>query len=300
MKYRIQIILLVAVLSGFGWMSCDKIDQPLVIIDQQNIPVNITDTLYFVDSVVVTQKQVLLEDFTGHLCVNCPEAAIMAHEFAASLDHKLIIYSVHAGYFATPDTNSASLYKDDLTSETGEELYTDFQVFVNPNALINRVKFGGAVQVNPDNWQSAVNAELEKPNTASIALVNAYYPNLNTLRIQVKSRFTSQLEGKFKLCVYIAEDSIVSPQKNNNPAVGPSPDWEDYIHRNVLRGSVNTTYGEYFSADGTIAANEIYTKEYFYEINPNWVTSRCNIVAFLLNEETKEIHQVAECGIKTE
>jgi hypothetical protein len=68
----------------------------------------------------------------------------------------------------------------------------------------------------------------------------------------------------------------------------------------VLRGSVNTTYGEYFSADGTIVANEIYTKEYFYEINPNWVANHCNIVAFLLNEETKEIHQVAECEIKTE
>lgn len=300
MKYRISIVLLISVLSGFGWMACDKIDQPLVIIDQQNIPVNITDTLYFVDSVVVTQKQVLLEDFTGHLCVNCPEAAIMAHELAASLDHKLIIYSVHAGYYATPDTNSASLYKDDLTSETGEKLYTDFEVFVNPNALINRVKHGGAVQVNPDNWQTAVNSELDKPNTASISLINAYYPNLNTVRIQVKSKFASALEGKFRLCVYIAEDSIVSPQKNNNPAVGPSPDWEDYIHRNVLRGAINTTYGEYFSADGTILANEIYTKEYFYEISPNWVASRCNIVAFLLNEETKEIHQVAECEIKTE
>jgi len=300
MKYRISIVLLISVLSGFVWMACDKIDQPLVIVDQQNIPVNISDTVYFVDSVVVTEKQVLLEDFTGHLCVNCPEAAIMAHELAASLDHKLIIYSVHAGYYATPDPNPASLYTDDLTSETGEALYADFQVFVNPNALIDRVKHGGAVQVNPDNWQTAVNSELEKPNTANISLINAYYPNLNTVRIQVKSKFTTPLEGKFRLCVYIAEDSIVSPQKNNNPAVGPSPDWEDYIHRNVLRGSVNTTYGEYFSDDGTIVANEIYAKEYFYEINPNWVASRCNIVAFLLNEETKEIHQVAECEIKTE
>jgi thiol-disulfide isomerase/thioredoxin len=300
MKYRIQIILLISVLSGFVWMACDKIDQPLVIVDQQNIPVNISDTVYFVDSVVVTEKQVLLEDFTGHLCVNCPEAAIMAHELAASLDHKLIIYSVHAGYYATPDPNPASLYTDDLTSETGEALYADFQVFVNPNALIDRVKHGGAVQVNPDNWQTAVNSELGKPNTANISLINAYYPNLNTVRIQVKSKFTTPLEGKFRLCVYIAEDSIVSPQKNNNPAVGPSPDWEDYIHRNVLRGAINTTYGEYFSADGTIAANEIYPKEYFYEINPNWVANHCNIVAFLLNEETKEIHQVAECEIKTE
>ena len=300
MKYKNSIILLIFVLSGFGWMACDKIDKPLLVIDKQDIPVNLTDTVYFIDSVNVTEKQVLLEDFTGHLCVNCPEAAIMAHEFAATLDHKLIIYSVHAGYYATPDPNPASLYTDDLTSVTGEELYNAFQVFVNPNALINRVKFGGAVQLNPDNWQSAVNFELAKPNVANLSLKNAFYPNLNTLRIQVKTEFTEQLSGVFKLCVYIAEDSIVSPQKNNNPDVGPSPDWEDYVHRNLLRGAVNTTFGENISASGTIEANKIYAKEYFYVIDPAWVTKHCNIIAFVYNEESKEILQSAECGLKTE
>jgi hypothetical protein len=300
MKYKNSIILLIFVLSGFGWMACDKIDKPLLVIDKQDIPVNLTDTVYFIDSVNVTEKQVLLEDFTGHLCVNCPEAAIMAHEFAATLDHKLIIYSVHAGYYATPDPNPASLYTDDLTSVTGEELYNAFQVFVNPNALINRVKFGGAVQLNPDNWQSAVNFELAKPNIANLSLKNAFYPNLNTLRIQVNAEFTEQLSGIFKLCVYIAEDSIVSPQKNNNPEVGPSPDWEDYVHRNLLRGAVNTTFGENISAAGTIEANKVYAKEYFYVIDPAWVTKRCNIIAFVYNEESKEILQAAECGLKTE
>ncbi len=300
MKYKNSIILLIFVLSGFGWIACDKIDKPIVIIDKQNIPINISDTLYFIDSVIVTEKQVLLEDFTGHLCVNCPEAAIMAHELAASLEPKLIIYSVHAGYYATPDTNSASLYKDDLTSETGEMLYTDFQVFVNPNALINRVKHGGAVQVNPDNWQTAVNSELAKPNVANLSLKNAFYPNLNILRIQVNAEFTEQLSGKFKLCVYIAEDSIVSAQKNNNLDIGPSPDWEDYLHRNVLRDAVNTTYGEFFSPDSTIVANEVYAKEYFYQIDSAWVKKRCNTIAFLYNEESKEILQAAECGVKIE
>jgi hypothetical protein len=300
MQYKNSIILLIFVLSGFGWMACDKIDKPLLVIDKQDIPVNLTDTVYFIDSVNVTEKQVLLEDFTGHLCVNCPEAALTAHELAATLDPKLIIYSVHAGYYATPDPNPASLYTDDLTSVTGEELYNAFQVFVNPNALINRVKFGGAVQLNPDNWQSAVNFELAKPNIANLSLKNAFYPNLNTLRIQVNAEFTEQLSGIFKLCVYIAEDSIVSPQKNNNPDVGPSPDWEDYVHRNLLRGAVNTTFGENISAAGTIEANKVYAKEYFYVIDPAWVTKHCNIIAFVYNEESKEILQAAECGLKTE
>ena len=63
MKYRISIVLLISVLSGFVWMACDKIDNPLVIVDQQNIPVNISDTVYFVDSVVVTEKAGLARRF---------------------------------------------------------------------------------------------------------------------------------------------------------------------------------------------------------------------------------------------
>jgi len=300
MKYRIPFIFFISALFSFSWFACDKIDSPLIEKDKQDIPVNITDTVYFVDSVNVTEKQVLLEDFTGHLCVNCPEAAIMAHELAASLDHKLIIYSVHAGYYAAPDPNPGAMYAADLTSAPGVELYNDFQVFVNPNALIDRVKFGGAIQINPDNWQTAVTEELDKPNVANLSLKNAYYPNLNTLRIQVATEFTSQLSGQFKLCVFVAEDSIVAPQKNNNPAIGPSPDWVDYVHRNVLRAAINTTYGEYISDEGFIIVNEIYAKEYLFQMNPDWVTRHCNIIAFIYNQESKEIVQVAECGVKTE
>ena len=64
---------------------------------------------------------------------------------AEDLNHKLIIYSVHAGYYAEPD--ETGYYTADFRCETGEELYNDFQAFANPIGLIDRVEYNGSVLI---------------------------------------------------------------------------------------------------------------------------------------------------------
>ena len=48
-------------------------------------------------------KTVLIKDFTGARCVNCPEAAEYAHELQHRLgEDRIFIMSVHAGFLAQP------------------------------------------------------------------------------------------------------------------------------------------------------------------------------------------------------
>jgi hypothetical protein len=279
-------------------MACDKIDEPLKLISEDDIPQNIDDTLFYIDSAIVLQKQVLLEDFTGHKCVNCPEWAIFAHDLAASLNHKLVIMGIHAGYYATPDPSGD--YTADLTTPSGEELYTDFLIFANPVGMINRVESNGNMQILPDNWETVINEQLAENPVAGLTLRNKYFPNLKTVIINIDAVAMSDLEGKYKLCVFITEDHVVSPQKNNNSDIGPTPDWLDYEHMSLLRDDLNTTYGTYISTTGEMVTGEIYNKEFIYKIDDNWVAGNCNIVVYLYNEETWEVVQVAELGIKTE
>jgi thiol-disulfide isomerase/thioredoxin len=297
MKNKFTPKILLAVASFIFLASCDKIDQPLEIIDEQYTTDGYLDTLYFIDSVIVNEKHVLLEDFTGHKCVNCPEAAIAAHALAEDLNHKLIIYSVHAGYYAEPDETGD--YTADFRCETGEALYNDFQAFANPIGLIDRVEYNGSVLIGAGNWETAVMQELGKENSVDLNLRNIYYPNLNKIQIDVAAKFLFAVAGKYKLVVYIVEDGIVSPQKNNNPAIGPSPDWLDYEHRNILRDAVNSTYGGYISADGNVVQNQEYPNQFIFELNSAWVTANCNIIAYVFSEDTGEVLQVAELGIKT-
>ncbi len=291
---------MIAGLILLGWTACDKIDEPLEVVSVQHIPENIDDTLHFDDSVMVTQKQVLLEDFTGHKCVNCPTAALAAHQWSEDFNHRLIICGIHAGYQAEPD--ETGLYTTDFRCPTGDELFNYFNQPFNPSGPVNRVEYNGEVilfYITGD-WEGAVNTEMAKDNVIDMKVKNSYYPNLKSVLINVSSTFLQPLEGKYKIVVYLVEDHIVAPQKNNNSDLGPEPDWVDYDHRNVLRDAVNGTFGNYISDDGTIAQGETYSNEFYYTINEEWLTDSTdlNIIAYIYNEESGEILQVAELEIK--
>ena len=302
MKHKFLTIIFFSLITGLLWISCNKIDNPLIIIEEKDVPENINDTVFFTDSIIVDRKQVLLEDFTGHKCVNCPGAALMAHEIAEENDHKLIIYSIHAGYNATPDPDGP--YTADFTCPTGNELYQDFFVFGNPLALIDRIEYDGKRLLFEHEWSIVIDMELVKENVVDLKLKNKYYPKLNTVKISADITFLSEMTGKYKLVIYIVEDHIIAPQANNDPGIGPTPDWLNYEHRNVLRDAVNTIYGEYISASGEVVSGETYSKDYFYKINDAWVTANCNIIAYIGEYDEAlnliNILQVAELGIKTE
>ena len=301
MKVRIQHIVTAAFFSLLFWTGCDRVDDGLVVTNVQDIPVN-TDTVFVLDSVIVDQKQVLLEDFTGHKCVNCPEAAIEAHEWAEMYDHRLIIYAVHAGFQAFPD--ASGLYTYDFTNPTGDALFNYFNEPFNPSGTVNRVEYNGntvLIYVTGD-WAAAIPVELAKPSVIDMKVVNKYFPNSNSVQINITSTVNAALESKYKIVVMIAEDLIVRPQRNNNEEIGPVPDWIDYHHRNVLRDGVTATFGEYVTADGTVSQGETYYNQFYYELDQPWVsdTADYNIISFIFDEANDDILQVAELGIKKE
>jgi hypothetical protein len=296
MKFKISPVFFLAAAIFILWTACDEIDEPIVIVSEQYSTDGYLDTLYYIDSVSITTKQVLLEDFTGHKCVNCPEAALAAQDLAESLDNRLVIYSVHAGYYAEPD--ASGYYTADYRCPVSEQLYNDFQAFANPIGLINRVVYNGSRLVGAGNWETVVMQELAKPNRTELTVRNIYYPNLGKVQTDVYIRFLLPEEDKFTLVMFIAEAGIVSPQKNNNPAIGPSPDWLDYEHHNILRGSLNAAYGGYFTEDGTVNQNEDYHSQFIFTPDTTWVTANCRIMSYILNETSGEVYQVAEAGIK--
>lgn len=307
MKKKISYLLILSIFSAIAWMSCQKIDDPLVIVNQKDFPelpnpedTTATDTLNYA-SVYIDYKQVMLEDFTGHLCVNCPEAGELAHVIAQENNDKLIVYAVHAGPFAQPVPGT--IFDTDFRTEVGNLLNTDYSIFANPLAMINRAEFGGMRQIFMNNWETAVNDELAKPNVANIKLSNTWYPALKVVKIEVETEFLEQLEGLYKLVVYIVEDDIVAAQLNNDPNLGGDTLY-NYQHRNILRDAVNSAYGDFIGETGEVTTTEIYTNQYTYPVNSDWVTENCNIIAYIGKYDATlnliDIIQVAELAIKVD
>ena len=237
-------------------------------------------------------RKVLLDDFTGHKCVNCPSAAKIGYELKDQHGEQLIIVAIHAGWFAEP--SSSGLYTADYTTEVGDELNDFFEIVANPAGLVNRIGEGQERILNPDEWASAVGTELAKPAESDIKISNDYESGSRTLSTTLEVKFLNSTSEVYRICAFITEDSIVSPQMNNDPAVGPVPDIENYVHMHMLRGSLNGTWGDLVT-DGSIEAGVTYTINLNdFQLDAGWKEGDCSVVAFVYLQSNQEIIQAEE------
>jgi hypothetical protein len=280
----LKILFLTFVFPGVLFLSCTKIEAPYAAARHGNIK----DTVISWDT-VTQKKKVMLEDYTGHKCVNCPEAAITATSLEALYPGAVVIVSVHAGFYAIPGSGEYAL---DLRCQTSEDWNTDFKIVANPSGMVNRKDFGSGIVLGPDKWASNIAQIIHNPPDAQVLIIPSYDTNTRTLNATVYSRFLNEMPGSYTLTVCILEDGIIGAQKNNNPNVGPSPDWYGYEFNEVMRGSLNSSQGEILTAQ--VNTDLTYLGRFTTVLNTSWVASRCSVLAFISNSSTREIIQV-EC-----
>jgi len=280
MKIR-NAYLLIILLAVFLIQSCDKLNSPYRTLKESGN-----------DTATVNVRKVLLEDYTGHLCVNCPTATQTAHTLETAFDGKLILISVHAGNLAVP---SNAPFNTDYRSPAGEEWYNTFGIYANPLGLINRRPFNGNVIVGADLWAAAVDSLIDKPPDALITNNNTFNTGTKTLTTVVSTKFKTLLTGAFSLNVCITEDSLISDQKNSDTLAGTVPTIYNYVFMDVLRGSINGNMGEALTP--SVDTTQVYTKTYVYTFPTTWVPKHCNVVSFVYNTSTKEIIQAEKANV---
>ncbi|MBU0488059.1 MAG: Omp28 family outer membrane lipoprotein [Bacteroidetes bacterium] len=289
-KNHIHLIVpVVAILSilfaVISFSSCDKIEPPYT----EEVHTQQTDSFEIV-------RKVFLEDYTGHKCVNCPGGAQTAHDLEAIYGEKLVILAIHAGYFATPD--ASGMYTTDFRTATGTELDNYFGVgnVGNPNGMVNRKEFSGNRIVGPSDWGSKIAEIIDLPADAFIKMENSYNSGSRSLTSTLKNYILTDLTGDYRLCVYLSEDSIVAAQKNNDPAIGTTPDIVDYTHMHVMRAAINSTWGDTL-VSGSALNGTIIEKTFQYTLPANFNASLCSVVAFIYNDQTKEIIQAEKMKV---
>jgi hypothetical protein len=271
-------------------VSCDKIDEPFLR-HAGLTPIDTTDTVV---------KKVLLEDFTGHRCPNCPGAAKTAHDLLEIYGDRLIIITVHAGFQATPF--STGLYTYDFRTPEGNELDAFFAISTghgNPSGMVDRRNWVNAQPpepvADPDDWAEYVGREMDSLPQVQITQELDFIAAEREVYAEITVKFIDNLMGKFHLCCFITEDSVIKPQANNDTLLGTVPDIEEYVHMHVLRGSLNGTWGELISADTVFIAGSEFTLNYpDYHLDAEWKEKDCHIVSFVFNENTKEVLQAEQ------
>tara|TARA_B110000211_G_C14068965_1_gene549029 strand:- start:67 stop:1005 length:939 start_codon:yes stop_codon:yes gene_type:complete len=300
---------IIATLFGillFNITSCDIIEGPYLI-DNNTNPV---DTNTFV-------KKVLIEDFTGHRCPNCPAAAEELVSLQDFYGDRVIGIAIHPSSpaFSTPSPLTASSYIYDFRTQFGDDIDNIFEITTIglPRGMVNRTGFDTQHQLGKDEWSSIVQTELEKAPIFGITLSSNVSNGNGTISITAEALTNINLDKKekiedYNIVICLTEKNIVQWQKDNTAG-----DIEDYEHNHVLRTMINTTFGE--SIGNSFVDGDIWEKDYSVDIttlentNENhslntlfmgngnckeWNEDNMEIVVYIYNTSNYEIVQVEE------
>lgn len=289
-KYLKVVLLFTTILAVF--IGCDNIDPPYTIetskADTNKFPVPDFPTNYKV------VKKVLLEDFTGHKCGNCPRAAEELVRLEDKFQDQLVPVSLSVSdYFAGAD--ETGYFTNDYRTETGNELNTYFGIESAglPKGLINRAAYELVTVLNHGSWEAGINEQLNGDPKVDIQIITQFNAESDEYAAHVQTELLVDFDYRLYLSVFLLEDSVISAQKDYK--LDPSV-IEDYAHRHMLRGSLNGTWGTSIF-EGSANKGDKFVNSYSSVFNSAYYKYNCYIVAFVYNDETKEVLQAEEVKI---
>ncbi len=284
--YNNFIIISLLILSSY-LASCDKIEEPYKYPDFGYDSTGVETGKTITDT--IGGKVILLEDYTGHTCVNCPKAHVKAHELLQTYGNKLIVMAVHQGTFAKPE-NSGDFTYDFRVLPSVDDWALTFGIKSYPAGMINRIKFNNGYSVGYTSWNSSITDIINEPPQVSIKITNIFNSTHNRYSSKIVTDFKNDLSGNYKLLVCILEDGIVKPQKNNDATIGGSVIL-DYVHNHVLRG-VNSTWGIPIGTDNISAGTKI-IKWVGLRTKADWIIKNLSVVALVYDAGDYHILQAA-------
>ena len=226
-------------------------------------------------------KKVLVEEFTGVRCVNCPAGASELENLKSIYGDRLVIVSIHAGDFAPPYSDS----KYDFRTTDGTALEAWLGVPLGyPTAVVNRKKFDGqrSLQVTKANWAGLIADESKTTSLLNLAINKKYTKDSRDLTMTVTLIPTDKLPEDLRLSVLLTENGVVDQQET------PQGKKSDYTHQHVLRRVISG------DAKGVVL-NGALSWTGNYKVPTTWVIEKCQLVVVAhRGGDIKDVLQVSE------
>lgn len=267
-------------IAAVAFVACDKIEGPYITPDDSAA----TDIEFPALTDADLYRKVLIEEYTGQRCTNCPDGHRELESLKERYGDTLVAIGIHAGIFANP----MGAFTNDFRTEEGNALYSDYNVAAigTPAGVVGRAQYNNTYALNISSWQQAIRANAQQPCAAAVQLINVYDPATQTLTAHTRTTRLNGCPNDLLLALYVIEDGIIGPQKDGEETIA------EYEHNHVLRGSLNGTYGVPLmeaEEDGT------YLKSYSLDCgSKTWNAANCSVIAILMDASTREVIQVQQ------
>ncbi len=265
----IYLIIVSSILIGLSF-SCDRIPEKDRLIPVENKQID-------------GRRTILLEDFTGVNCVNCPKAAEAIHEIQNLFKGNVVAVGLHGHTGFTPEDSP-------LFSKEAQAYYNRFAAGAPlPAGMINRVPQAGSssiINTTYTGWSGIIAALIE--GNKQIFSIKAYAKTPDDIE-QVSATITVKAVAKdapknLKLQVWVIENNI-----EGQPQAGVEGG-EPYVHQHVLRGALNGEWGQDLTLDQEVNC----PAKSFSKIDD---IANCKVVAFVYDAKTMEVYEATEVAI---
>jgi len=222
-----------------------------------------------------TNRNVILEEFTGRTCTWCPSGHVIANQIAANNPGRFWSVNIHSnGYF------SATSYPN-LNTDKGNSIRAGFNATSFPSGVVNRSTAGA---IGRGEWTGQANTQFNQSAECNVGGFVAVNPQTRVATITVEVYYTgnSAVDENY-LTVAMLQDSILGSQTGmgDNPSqvIG-----NQYCHMHILRDLVNENlWGDAISPT---TQGSLFTRTYTYNIpemigTPNGVEVDLDNIHFL-------------------
>lgn len=236
------------------------------------------DRLIEVPSVSVT-RSVLVEEFSGQYCTNCPYGAAQLHQLQQQYGaDTLVVVTIHCGVdegFGADPAEDDEDFKS-LVTGMGEERYKQVGSPSQPSLLVDRrggVVIRDDVGSHPENasskWLTAILDAFKLPPVLRLGATATCQPADSTITVDVLA--LTEADANARLSVWVTEDHITAFQKFS--------DHYDfaYEHNNILRASATPLDGDAVTFRGHKTARFAYR----IPVDSRWNVANLSIVAFV-------------------
>lgn len=254
--------------------------------------VKAVDTVYNAPVESAQAKVVLLEEFTGVTCPNCPQAHQAIAGFQSQYPNRVIAVGYYAfGLAQTKPVSGLTIqdFRNDKATELGNNFFGGVPFL--PSGTVDRVMDNEDFLYQSNKWGGILTSRLNQTSPVNMYLESSYDAGTQEATAALKIAFTKDLNRKISLTVLVIENEIIDAQE-----YGLRID-TFYRHVHVMRDIITPNTGAAILDSIELkTAGLVYERSLNFKIDPSWKAENCQLVAFIaVNEpDSKEVLQATE------
>ncbi len=231
------------------------------------------------DALAQTQRNPVLEEFTGTWCPWCPCGHTTMEQILQTIPNAIMI-----GYHG-PANGS-----DPYSFFPGNGVISMLSPPFWPSGTVDRTGAPGDQNL----WTGQMTTRNSVPATVGITLQRTYNPTTRELNAAVNVTALENLTGNYSMTLILLEDGLISPQAGN----GTCPGGNDYVHNHVVRSMINGATGEDLNGGNPWNTGVTITKNIQNILSSEIVPDSCHLVVLVHETQTplynSEIQQAIE------